>query len=168
MKQANTWCSDQMRAPLDSIWKSLASLEEAPAYFADCLAYWEEARNGGQMPAVSAIDPTKLPVRSLKWLAVFDVVDDGADFRVRLWGSGVAELTGGDCKGRLCSEVEGAKRAMERMGLCCRTGTPYVSGDPLSWSVGKEFVNYSVLMLPFGDGTDTATRLVSVLAFDLD
>jgi hypothetical protein len=68
------------------------------------LKYWEDARDQAAIPAISAIDPLALkPV--LGNIIILDVLDNGADFRFRLFGSQVAQDARYDWTGSTVDEM---------------------------------------------------------------
>ena len=145
------------------------AFENVPDYVVDTMEYWDAARGDDIVPHVSAIDPVSLPKEALRWIAIFEVLaPPQKDYKVRLAGTGIASLTGKEFTGKLVSELPGAEHGMERMHRCVAEKLPYYSGDPLRWSLGQEFINYSVLCLPFCDDDAEITRLIMVFKFHLD
>ncbi len=144
------------------------AFDDVPDYLVQAMKYWESARGDRPIPHMSTIDPTSLPLEALRWIAVFEVLHEQKDFMVRLAGTGIAALTDREFTGMLVSKIPGSERGMERMLRCIEEGRPYYSGDPLRWSLGQEFINYSVLCLPFCDDAGTISRLVMVFKFHLD
>ncbi|HET6158744.1 MAG TPA: PAS domain-containing protein [Dongiaceae bacterium] len=68
------------------------------------LNYWDEARGRAAMPPVAAIDPLVLkPV--LGNVIILDVLEGGADFRFRLFGTQVAEAARYDWTGSTVDEM---------------------------------------------------------------
>jgi hypothetical protein len=65
--------------------------------------YWNEHRGSRDAPEIGHIDPLKLRP-ALGYIVLLDVVDGGRDFRVRLYGSVVAAVSGFDLTGKLVSE----------------------------------------------------------------
>lgn len=68
-------------------------------------AYWDDRRGGRIMPARSDLDPVDIP-DLLRHLILLDVTHDPLRFRVRLYGTEVAELRGRDLTGRYLYEGE--------------------------------------------------------------
>jgi hypothetical protein len=66
------------------------------------LAHWNAARggdsSGSSVPPVAAIDPSALRF-ILGWLMIMEPLEDGADFKYRLYGSAIAATTGRDLTG---------------------------------------------------------------------
>ncbi|WP_162917017.1 PAS domain-containing protein [Dongia deserti] len=70
------------------------------------LKYWDDARDQATMPPVSAIDALALkPV--LGNIIILDVLEGGADFRFRLFGTAVAEAARLDWTGRTVDDMGG-------------------------------------------------------------
>jgi hypothetical protein len=68
------------------------------------LAWWHERCDGARLPPASAIDPLELRF-ILGWLMVIEPIEDGADFRYRLYGSSIVEIMGWDLTGRRVSDT---------------------------------------------------------------
>jgi hypothetical protein len=124
--------------------------------------YWRERCQGRFAPARADIDPTDLTY-ILPRLLMFDVLDEGADFRVRLAGSGTFNLHGRDITGMRLSEfrppafrdaVMASYRQIvqERRPLYLRNAY---------WQYGVEINAYHVLRLPLSaDGEHVNIILV--------
>ncbi len=70
----------------------------------DFFTWWNKARGKGFAASPDAVDPLEL--RSiLGYLAVLDVIDDGEDFRYRLYGSAIMNEPGKDLTGLLLSDI---------------------------------------------------------------
>jgi hypothetical protein len=65
--------------------------------------YWTEHRGSRGAPEIGHIDPFKLRP-ALGFIVLLDVVGAGRDFRVRLYGSVIAAVSGFDLTGKLVSE----------------------------------------------------------------
>ena len=66
-------------------------------------AFWDGKRAGRAMPARRDLDPVEIP-GLLKHLILLDVTHDPLRFRVRLYGTAVADLRGRDLTGRYLYE----------------------------------------------------------------
>lgn len=66
-------------------------------------AYWDGKRAGRPMPARRDLDPVEIP-GLLRHLILLDVTHAPSRFRVRLYGTAVAELRGRDLTGRYLYE----------------------------------------------------------------
>jgi len=67
------------------------------------LEYWTGLQQAEALPLADRIDPLGMR-RALGYVMLVDTVDDGRDFRYRLYGSSVAAVSGFDMTGRLLSE----------------------------------------------------------------
>lgn len=65
---------------------------------AQLLEHWRALAGGRDLPPAEAIDPAAL-IFILGWLMIIDPLDGGADFKYRLYGSSIAEVTGRDLTG---------------------------------------------------------------------
>lgn len=78
--------------------------ERTPAPLAEMLAYWEGRREGRLAPARRDIDPCDFP-RLLPLVSLVDVIRDPLDFRIRLAGTGLAQLHGFEGTGRQVRDI---------------------------------------------------------------
>jgi hypothetical protein len=66
------------------------------------LEYWSTVRSRGALPLADTVDPLAMR-RALGHVMLIDVVENGQDFRYRLFGSAIAAVSGFDMTGRLLS-----------------------------------------------------------------
>ena len=72
------------------------------------LAYWDGKRGSNDIADRAHIDPHELrPL--LPHLVIADAVNDGEDFRIRLYGTGLVRLMGEERTGMLMSELGDAE-----------------------------------------------------------
>lgn len=67
------------------------------------LDYWSTLCRAEALPRAELIDPLAMR-RALGYVMLVDVVENGRDFRYRLFGSAIAAVSGFDMTGRLLSE----------------------------------------------------------------
>ena len=79
--------------------------ETADAELRRLLACWNEIRGARAMPTRSALNPFILR-SSLRFVQLFEIVNDGKDFRFKVMGSGIVEQTGLHLTGKCISELE--------------------------------------------------------------
>jgi hypothetical protein len=72
--------------------------------------YWLAKRGERRFPDRADMSPSDFP-RLLPNIAVVEVIDGGADFRFRLYGSELAAMTGRDRTGEYFSKLEAAPKA---------------------------------------------------------
>ncbi|MBP2313176.1 PAS domain-containing protein [Azospirillum soli] len=70
------------------------------------LLYWRSLCEGHALPRATAIDPTEMHF-ILGYVMLVDMVDEGADFTYRLYGSKIAASVGRDLTGRRVSSLAG-------------------------------------------------------------
>lgn len=75
--------------------------------------FWRAKAPPGGLPPKSAMDPIEM-WRWLGYLSIVEVVDGGADYRVRLHGPQVAAAAGIDLTGRNVSHYPGERRVAMR------------------------------------------------------
>lgn len=68
------------------------------------VAYWETKRAGRTLPDRFDIDPSEI-VPLLPNIIICESVDQGADFRIRIFGTKLVELVGEERTGKLLSEI---------------------------------------------------------------
>jgi len=84
------------------VWNPTASAMAAPP-LAALVEYWTALRVNGALPLADRIDPLEMR-RALGYVMLVDVIENGEDFRYRLFGSAVAAVSGFDMTGRRLSE----------------------------------------------------------------
>jgi hypothetical protein len=67
-------------------------------------AYWSGKCRGGRLPARADIDPVEIP-DILPYVVLWDVVDGGRDFRIRLAGTRFEAAHGRSLRGALMSQL---------------------------------------------------------------
>ena len=118
--------------------------------------YWQgmAARNNGhpEWAQVRLMDLYKIAT----FLAVKDVIDDGADFRNRFWGTGLTDVLGFEATNKRVSSYEpaGMRDAVrQRYVRVTRTGEPEMVRGHIATIPGQEHVPYEVVHLPlWGEG----------------
>lgn len=124
------------------------------------LAWWEAARAGAPMPPRRAVDPVALG-RWLGQLALFDVLEGGADFFCRVHGTDLARRLGCDFTGKRLAPADRAY-----MPDTLRDYRTLVEARrPLLWR-GAGFLPataavYEKLGLPFADGAGAVTAILA-------
>lgn len=84
------------------VWNPTASAMAARP-LAALIEYWTALRENGGLPLAERIDPLEMR-RALGYVMLVDVIENGEDFRYRLFGSAVASVSGFDMTGRRLSE----------------------------------------------------------------
>jgi len=90
--------------------------------------YWTEHRGDRRAPEITDIDPQRLRP-ALGYIVLLDVLNDGRDFRVRLYGSIVAAVSGFDLTGKLVAEHPASPYLV--MFYCALYRAAYIRGEPV-------------------------------------
>jgi hypothetical protein len=118
-------------------------------------AYWQSKRRGDAVPRRADIDPTEL--RGLvNHVMLYDVVEPGRLFRIRLVGQAIVDFVGVNNTGKWVHETlpPGASERMVEILTSvvvnraprCRAGFAY-------WHLAKAYRHYEACFLPLlGDG----------------
>lgn len=138
-----------------------------PKPLAFLVGFWRELARGTP-PHLRHIDALRLKP-ALGHIMLLDPVDDGRDFRVRLYGTTIARISRLDMTGRLLSEHPASPYTTEYAIAASRAALR--RGDPLFTSrkpVAAEYTSRWVrLALAFADDSGAAMRLlVGTVALD--
>lgn len=138
-------------------------------------AYWDAKRAGRPMPDRADINLADLR-RLAPNLVITEPADDAGDFRVRLYGSALPDLTGEERTGKLISQIGqesrfGAGRAQERWQTTLRRA--FETASPVfiraRASVEKrEHVVYHGAALPLTKGGASVAQLLCGLFVEYD
>lgn len=136
-------------------------------------AYWREKRGAAPFPDRRALDPVDIP-GLLPYLVLYDVLDGGEDFRVRLQGGSVRERMRTNYTGRRLSEfphLGPGGRLFHCLQSTARDGRPRFNPKDVPY-VGPDesVVAHQGLVLPFGEageqgGPPQVTLLVALVEF---
>lgn len=136
----------------------------------EIFALWRSLTPAGEFaPKREAIALSK--VRGLApWTWMIDVVDDGADFRMRIAGERVIEFLGRRYAGTLLSDVKG-EAFFDGMRLFCtriaNTRSPLAIGPLPALHPGREYLEIEVLGLPLSQDGESVTGLFGGFDFRL-
>jgi hypothetical protein len=115
----------------------------------ELFAYWAGLRRGGRLPARADIDPAGFK-RLLPAICLIDVLENPTDYRVRLAGTALYGLFGGEITGRRLNEVYDPvvagywRRELDRIVEGARPG---VGCHELAWR-GASLVSVLWMRLP--------------------
>ncbi len=116
--------------------------------------FWRAKAPPGGLPPKSAMDPIEMR-RWLGHLSIVEVVDGGADYRVRLHGTKVAAAAGIDLTGRNVSHYPGERRVAmhESYQLAVESRAPCYSSIILRPGDRPQLVIWERLLLPLAENT---------------
>lgn len=113
--------------------------------------YWRDACDGVLPVPKQKIDPVALPPHLLAHVLLVDVVFDPPDFRYRLIGTEITQLTGRDSTGKLLSEIPYPPEVGERIGqiyaAVARSNEVLYAEDPADWA-SRDYIRMATLLLP--------------------
>lgn len=120
---------------------------------------WREKQGGREFPLKSDLHPS-LMARYLPYIYIVDILDGGKDYRIRLLGSGVADMLGKDYTGTLLSETpEELDWRGEIYGLCMKRRAPVFYLFELA-PFGRETVVTENALFPLSDGDGNLAHLL--------
>lgn len=120
----------------------------------ELFAWWNRLKPPGGLPARRALDPADLK-RHLPTVSLTEV-RPGADYRLRLAGTGLYGVYGGEITGRTLSEVYNAAAAdywRGELDRVVRDRKPGVGVHSLAWR-GAGHLSLIWLRLPLADDAD--------------
>jgi hypothetical protein len=125
------------------------------------LRYWDDLRGTRAWPLVDEIDAIELR-SALGYVNLLEAVEDGRDFRYRVFGSVIASVSGFDLTGQLTSTPYASPYIVEFGVAAFRAARQ--RGEVLSTQHGPPATVYTAswhrLVLPFGDEHGEVTRLL--------
>ena len=130
------------------------------------LTYWQMKRAGRAMPARRDIDPVDIPAL-LPYVVLIDVLAEPLDFRYRLIGTEIRNISRHDYTGRRFSELSGKGRGSVLWAHCEEVvrrqaplsgSTPYVRSEHL-----RRCEN---VLLPLSEDGEDVTMILKVISFE--
>ncbi len=136
----------------------------------EMIAYWASRRAGGRLPSRAAIDPghiqRRLPTICLIDVCLTDIRGEPRDYRLRLAGTGLYDVYGGEITGRLIEEIFPASAALYWRGALdevVQARGPRSGAHNLAWR-GAPHLTVHWLRLPLAaDGE----RVDMILGYDV-
>tara|TARA_R110000868_G_scaffold167895_4_gene402394 strand:- start:61 stop:570 length:510 start_codon:yes stop_codon:yes gene_type:complete len=137
--------------------------------------YWHQKRGSRAMPDRSDIIPGDI-VSLLPNIVIYDVIDEGRDYRVRIFGTALVNLVGEERTGMLVSEF-GAKcvpptdaeavrrRWMDSMTAAYTSGQPAFVTGRMSSSL-RPYIVWHGASCPLSDGSGKATQIIGIMTID--
>jgi hypothetical protein len=131
-------------------------------------AYWDSRRGGRPMPARADIDIVQIPTL-LPYLFLIDVLEDGRDFRFRLAGTHIRDVTEDEVTGQLVGEAFPPEFGAE-VRLVWRAVVEKrrpVCGRGRLWVPGREHVTWEGVAMPLSEGDGVVNMLLGGVVFQL-
>ena len=149
---------------------SVISTERQPLDLADqpllaeAFAAWRDWAGDRPAPAWKQVDLMTLPARLLPTTTVVDVVDGGADYAYRFWGTGMRDLFAVDETGKRLSRTlqpQFLKATFEQLGAVLAEKAPVYFNVTLRQPNGVSALKRNV-RLPVMDRPDEVTKVLTV------
>jgi hypothetical protein len=135
----------------------------------EILAYWRSRRQRGRLPSRAQIDPCDFK-RHLPTISLIDVrredEDPAPDYRLRLAGTGLYSVYGGEITGKRLTDVYAADAAAywrKELDQIVETRCPGVGFHSLAWR-GQPHLSILWLRLPL-EGDDG--RVAMIMGYDV-
>jgi hypothetical protein len=133
-------------------------------------AYWDAKRGGRLMPSRADIDPTEL--RGLvNHVMLFDVVEPGSRFRIRLVGQSIVDFVGVNNAGKWAPDTlppEAAKRMVEILTGVVTQRAPRFRAGHAYWQRDKSYRKFEACWLPLSRDGETVDKILSGNTFATD
>lgn len=131
--------------------------------------YWNDKRGDRPFPAWPEIRLMDLwPIAA--HLMVKDVIDGGADFFNRYWGSQLTEMLGIEGTGKTSTQLYGAGHRANFLNFrrVVESARPVLSYRRLTFVDDRDHVTYEVVHLPLGPDGGPVEHIVTAFDFDCD
>ncbi len=147
---------------------SFDAVPEAPS-LQQLLEYSTSKGGETRLPARTDLDPLEIR-HLLPDLLIFDVVEGGADFRVRLVGTGVVEAFGFDGTGKLLSTLFKpvvSNEAVLLYQVALGWARPMIARSTMHYWRHKDHISYESLFLPLAGDSVNVDKLLIGFSFRL-
>ena len=114
------------------------------------LEYWRSKRTGPGPPPRRTLDPLIEKPYLAPCMYIYEAVDGGRDFRLRLVGTQVVTLFSGDPTGRCLTEIWASSEIetnLQLMRKCMGTGEPVAAEGSYHWR-GRAFIEWQCVITP--------------------
>jgi hypothetical protein len=132
--------------------------------------YWQSKRRGRLMPSRADIDPTEL--RSLvEYVMLYDVVEPGRLYRVRLMGQAMVDFVGANNTGSFVGEAlppEAAARIIDILNSVVATRAPRFRAGHAYWHQDKSYRKFEACLLPLSPDDQTVDKIFAGNVFAID
>jgi hypothetical protein len=131
------------------------------------VAYWDSKRGGRRMPSRADIDPTEL--RALVHnVMLYDVVEPGALYRIRLVGQAIVDFVGVNMTGKWATDTmppDAAKRMIEILSSVVINGAPRFRAGHAYWHRDKSYRKFEACFLPLSLDDRTVDKILAGTTF---
>lgn len=138
------------------------------ARLTEAYAYWESKRGERPMPSRRDIDPVEIPAL-LPYVTLIDVLSDPLDFRYRLIGTEVRNISEGNYAGKRFSELPSKGRGSVIWDTCEQTvlaRSPFSQSPPYA-GPEQSLRDCENLLLPLSEDGAQVNMIFRVISFEL-
>lgn len=132
--------------------------------------YWRPLAIADRLPSRADIDPVQMPRRTLPYVVLAEVYEDGARVRYRLVGTAMVREWGADFTGRFIDEIMSGSYLEFMQGLfldVVRHRCAVLSESTFRWDVGKVVATRRLFMPLAADGR-AVDMVLSAQTFNRD
>lgn len=127
------------------------------------LSFWQDIKGEASFPKRADLLPEKI-VSLWPYMVILDVIDDGADYYVRLFGQSLVETYGEQTRRRL-SEITAPALVRQRSKVffdyCREEAAPCYAYWPVTASEKRPFVDAEALCLPLSSDGSSLDKLMA-------
>ena len=123
--------------------------------------YWQSKRNGRQMPSRADIDPAELR-RLVYNVMLYDVVEPGRLYRIRLVGQAIVDFVGANNAGQWATATmppEAAARMTEILNSVVARRAPRFRTGHAYWHRDKSYRKFEACFLPLSPDGRTVDKI---------
>ena len=132
--------------------------------------YWNSKRRGRLMPSRADIDPTEL--RTLVHnVMLYDVVEPGRLYRIRLVGQAIVDFVGANNTGKFAADTmppEAGRRIIEILSSVVASRAPRFRAGHAYWHRDKSYRKFEACFLPLSPDDQTVDKILAGNAFATD
>lgn len=130
--------------------------------------YWDSKRGARRMPSRADIDPADLR-RNVSNVILYDVVEVGKLYRVRLVGSAIVEFYGVNTTGAWAGAYMPPEAAAQMIDILTRVvinKAPCFRAGHAHWHRDKSYRSFEACFLPLSADGEQVDKIVGAIAFD--
>ena len=134
----------------------------------ELFAYWNSKLGGRRMPSRADIDAAELR-KLVSHVMLYDVVEPGRLYRIRLVGQAIVDFVGANNTGKLATDnmpPEAAKRMLEILNSLVTTHTPRFRHGYAHWHYDKSYRQFEACFLPLSPDDQTVDKILVGTTFN--
>lgn len=125
--------------------------------------YWDAKRAGRPMPSRADIDPTELRVLVLN-VMLYDVVEPGSLYRIRLVGQAIVDFVGANNTGKMAGDgmpPDAARSMVEILNSVVTRRAPRFRLGSAYWHRAKAHRRFEACFLPLSRDGETVDKILA-------